>query len=172
MAGVKITDLETLLEAASDDLLYIVDVNDNTESPQGTSKKIQVQNIATAIGLESGSYTPTISGYVNGIGASLNAATYIRVGNVATVSVQLEITMDFGETTGAFEIELPVASNFTTIKQCFGLMQWSYNGTLAEIVGLSIGAETTNNTCLVDITTANAEAAMPYCTIQFQYEIL
>ena len=80
--------------------------------------------------------------------------------------------MDTGEDTGAFEIELPVASDFTSIKECFGLMQWSYLGTLAEIVGLTIGAEVTNNTCLVDLTTATTASYMPYCTIQFQYEIV
>jgi len=45
MAGVKITDLTPLATAASDDLLYIVDVSDTSESPQGTSKAIEVGNI-------------------------------------------------------------------------------------------------------------------------------
>ncbi len=45
MAGVKITDLTPLATAASDDLLYIVDVSDNTGGPQGTSKQIEVGNI-------------------------------------------------------------------------------------------------------------------------------
>lgn len=167
MAGVKITDLTPLATAASDDLMYIVDVSDNTESPQGTSKQIEVGNM-----FSSGAYTPTISGVVNAINVDPIAATFIRVGNVATVSLQLDITTDTGETTGAFEIELPVASNFTSVKQCFGLMQWSFSGTLAEIVNLSIGAETTNNTCFVSLETATAESAMPYCTLQFQYEIV
>jgi hypothetical protein len=167
MAGVKITDLVTITEAASDDLLYIVDVSNTTQSPEGTSSQIELGNI-----LSSGSYTPTISGEVNGIVVNVNAASYIRVGNIATVSAQLEITLDTGETTGAFEIELPVASIFTSIKQCFGLMQWSFIGTLAEIVGLSISADLTNNTCLVDLTTATTASYMPYCTIQFQYEIV
>ena len=46
MAGVKITDLTPLATASSDDLLYIVDVSDTTQSPQGTSKSIEVANIA------------------------------------------------------------------------------------------------------------------------------
>lgn len=167
MAGVKITDLSPLATAASDDLLYIVDVSDTSQSPQGTSKQIEVGKM-----FSSGSYTPTISGNVNGIAVNVNYATYIRVGNVATVSAQLEITMDTGETTGGFEIELPVATDFTTIKQCFGLLQWSFNGTLAEITNLSIGAESTNNTCVVYLTTNTPSASMQYCTIQFQYEIV
>lgn len=167
MAGVKITDLTTITEAASNDLLYIVDVSNTTQSPQGTSSQIEVGNM-----FSSGTYTPTISGELNGIVVTPNSATFIRVGGVATCSAQLGIQLDTGETTGTFEISLPVASDFTSQKQCFGLMQWSYSGTLAEIVGLSIGAETTNNTCIVDIVVATPTALLQYCTIQFQYEVL
>ena len=121
----------------------------------------------------SGTYIPTVSGVVNAISATPNSATFIKVGGIVTCSIQLEITMDAGETTGAFELSLPVASNFTTAKNLFGLMQWSTNGiSLAEIVGLNIGAETTNNTCFVEITTANATANMQYVNMQFQYEVL
>jgi hypothetical protein len=167
MAGVKITDLVTITSAASDDLLYIVDVSNTTQSPEGTSSQIEVGNM-----FSSGSYSPTISGETNGIIVTVNSATYIRVGNIATVSAQLEITMDTGEVDGAFEIELPVASNFTSGKQLFGLMQWSENGTLAEIELLTINAEITNNTCFVNLQTLTAAITMTYCTIQFQYEIL
>jgi hypothetical protein len=171
MAGVKITDLGALGSAASDDLLYIVDVSDFSESPQGTSKKIEVQNIASAFGLESGSYTPTISGELN-LTAAPNAATYIRVGNVATVSIQLEILFSAAENSGLFEVELPVPSNFTTVKQCFGLLQYSYAGTESELVALTIAANTTNNTCQVGIEVVTDELTMSYVTLQFQYEII
>ena len=167
MAGVKITDLVTITEAASNDLLYIVDVSNTTQSPEGTSSQIELGNI-----LSSGSYTPTISGEVNGIVVNVNAASYIRVGNIATVSAQLEIQLDTGEDNGEFEIELPVASNFTSGKQCFGLMQFSFQGTLAEIELLTIEGEITNNTCYVSLKTLTPTISMQYCTIQFQYEIL
>ena len=166
MAGVKITDLGPLSEAASDDLFYIVDVNDFTESPQGTSKKIEVGNM-----FSSGSYTPTISGEAN-LTATPNSATYIRVGNVATVSIQLGIQFAVAENSGLFEVELPVPSNLTTVKQCFGLLQWSFQGTESEIVALTIGGNTTNNTCQVGIEVVTDELDMSYVTLQFQYEIL
>ena len=168
MAGVKITDLGTLTTAVDADLLYIVDVSDTSQSPQGTSKQIEMGNMFT-----SGTYTPTFSGYVNGIVVTPNAATFIKVGSIVNVSAQIAIVLDTGEVTGSFEMSIPVASNFTTQKQCFGLMQYSFGpGTLAEIVDLSIGAETTNNTCEVSLEVATAAKDLSYCTIQFQYEVL
>lgn len=166
MAGVKTTDLGKLSVAANNDLLYIVDVSDTTQSPQGTSKQIEVGKM-----FSSGAYTPTISGE-NNITAITNAATYIRVGNIVNVSMLLDISLAAGETGGGFQISLPIATDFTSQKQGFGLLQWSYGGDMTEIVGLSIGAEVTNNTCLVGIETANAEAQLQYCALIFQYEIV
>ena len=168
MAGVKITDLATITEAATDDLLYIVDVSNTTQSPEGTSSQIEVGNM-----FSSGSYTPTFSGYVNGIAVTPNSASYIKVGSIVSVSAQIGIQLDTGEVTGSFEMSLPVASDFASVKNLFGLMQYSYGGgTLAEIVELQIGAETTNNTCLVEIEVLTAAKLMDYCTLTFQYEVL
>jgi len=168
MAGVKITDLGTLTTAVDADLLYIVDVSDLSQSPQGTSKQIEVGNM-----FSSGAYTPTISAEVNGIVVSVNSASYIKVGSIVSVSAQISIVLDTGETSGSFEMSLPVASDFTSAKNLFGLMQYSVGpGTLAEIELLDIRAETTNNTCLVEIQVLTAAISMDYCTIQFQYEVL
>ena len=168
MAGVKITDLATITSAASDDLLYIVDVSNTTQSPEGTSSQIEVGNM-----FSSGTYTPTVSGVVNSILVTPNSATFIKVGSIATVSIQLSIVLDTAQTTGSFELSLPVASDFTSPKNLFGLMQYSVGpGTLAEIEFLDIRAETTNNTCLVDIQVLTAAISMDYCTLQFQYEVL
>ena len=168
MAGVKITDLGTLTTAVDADLLYIVDISDTSQSPQGTSKQIEVGNM-----FSSGSYTPTFSGYVNGIVVTPNNATFIKVGSIVSVSAQIGIQLDTGEVTGSFEMSLPVASDFASAKNLFGLMQYSYGGgILAEIVELEIGAETTNNTCAVVIEVLTAAKLMDYCTLQFQYEVL
>jgi hypothetical protein len=145
-----------------------VDVSDTSQSPQGTSKQIEMGNMFT-----SGTYTPTFSAEVNGIVVTPNAATFIKVGSIVSVSAQIGIQLDTGETTGSFEMSLPVASNFTNQKNLFGLMQWSNGGgTLAEIVILDISAETTNNTCFVDIEVATAAATLDYCTLTLQYEVL
>lgn len=168
MAGVKITDLGTLTTAVDADLLYIVDISDTSQSPQGTSKQIEVGNM-----FSSGTYTPTVSGEVNGIVVTPNSATFIKVGSIVNVSAQIGIQMDAGETTGTFELSLPVASDFASGKNLFGLMQYSVGpGTLAEIEVLTIEAEITNNTCLVILQTLTPAISMNYCTLTFQYEVL
>jgi len=73
MAGVKITDLTPITSAASDDLLYIVDVSDNTSGPQGTSKAIEVGDLRgykvyTALLTQSGTDAPTAIVLENTIG--------------------------------------------------------------------------------------------------------
>ena len=171
MAGVKITDLGTLTTAVDADLLYIVDVSDTSQSPQGTSKQIEVANIASVFGLDSGTYTPTISAEAN-LTATPNSATFIKVGGIVTCSIQLSIVLDSGENDGTFEISLPVASDFASPKNLFGLMQYSFDGTLAEILLLDIRAETTNNTCYVSLEVLTTAVNMAYCTLQFQYEVL
>lgn len=46
MANEKLTDKTELLTPADDDFLYIVDVSDTTDSPEGTSKKIKKSNVS------------------------------------------------------------------------------------------------------------------------------
>ena len=167
MAGVKLTDLVTITEAATDDLLYIVDVSNTSQSPEGTSSQIEVGNM-----FSSGIYTPTFSAETNGIVVTPNSATFIKVGNIVSVSIQLQILFAAAENSGVFELSLPVASNFTSEKQLMGLFQYSYNGTEAEIVAVSIGAQTTNNTCQVGLEVVTDELIMEYPTLQFQYEVL
>jgi hypothetical protein len=171
MAGVKITDLTTLGTAASDDLLYIVDVSDNTESAEGTSKQIEVANIATAFGLDSGVFTCTPSGEIN-LAVSADNATYIRVGNIVNCAVLLGINFSAGENSGVFELSLPVATDITNTKQCFGTLQWAFAGTQSELVALTIGGNVANNTCQVGIEVVTDELTMEYCTLQFQYEVV
>lgn len=47
MAIKKVTDLTAATTVASDDLLMVVDVSDTTDSPEGTSKKVEVSNVVS-----------------------------------------------------------------------------------------------------------------------------
>jgi len=165
MAGVKITDLVTITEAASADLLYIVDVSNTTQSPEGTSSQIEVGNM-----FSSGTYSPTPTAETNLTTFPLNA-TYIRVGNIVNAFVLIYITLDVAEDTGSFELSLPVASTFTNAKQLNAVLQWSKDGlSQAEITAINIIPN--GSTMLVEITTVNTNAALVSCVIAFQYEVL
>jgi hypothetical protein len=169
MAGRKLTVLPALGEfPAADDLLYIVDVTDTSESPQGTSKAVEFSDI-----MQAGAYAPVISGEVNGIVVNPNGdARFMRIGSNVIVFAQLEIIMDTGETTGSFEISLPVASNLTSQKDCFGMMQLTELGiTTSELDVVWISAEITNNTCLVELETITTGVTLSYCTLQFTYQV-
>ena len=165
MAGVKITDLGTLTTAVNADLLYIVDVSDTSQSPEGTSKQIEVGNM-----FSSGSYTPTASAETN-LTTFPRPSTFIRVGNIVNAFVLIDITLDVAEDTGSFDLSLPVATTFTDNKQLQGVIQWSKDGvSLAEITAINIISN--GSIMQVDITTANTNADLTSCVIAFQYEII
>jgi hypothetical protein len=167
MAGVKITDLGTLTTAVDADLLYIVDVSDTSQSPEGTSKQIEVGNM-----FSSGTYTPTASAETN-LTTFSYPSTFIRVGNIVNSFVIINITLDAGEDTGSFELSLPFASNFTSNKQLNAVLQWSKDGNpLSEITSINIVSVSAGSTMLVDITTATTNADLTSCVIAFQYEVL
>jgi hypothetical protein len=71
MAGRKITQLPTLTTPAATDKLVIVDVSDTSESPQGTSKQIALENLGSGLtSIESTTLDVSIDGdvaTVNGI---------------------------------------------------------------------------------------------------------
>ena len=149
---------------------FVRNNNDATSARFGHLNAI-VDNLNNNI--NSGTYTPVISGEVNGIVVNLNNdARFIKIGSNVIVFAQLEITMDTGENTGSFEISLPVASELTSQKDCFGMMQLNQSGiTTSELDVVVISAETTNNTCLVDVETLTAGFSMAYCTLQFTYQV-
>jgi hypothetical protein len=109
MAGVKITDLTPLSTAVSGDLLYIVDISDISESPQGTSKQIEVGNL---LDFESGTWTPTFSDFNGALtAATLTSASYLRIGNIVTCQINLFIDIDFSTlSSGDFEFTYPIAT--------------------------------------------------------------
>jgi hypothetical protein len=103
MAGIKVTDLPSLATAATDDILYIVDISTDT------SKKIEVSNL---LDFESGTWTPTLSGEENACSnAALVKAFYIRVGNIVTCTIYGTVDLDFfsfGD--GTIQTTFPIAS--------------------------------------------------------------
>ena len=161
MAGVKITDLATLTTAVDADLLYIVDVSDTSQSPEGTSKQIELGNI-----LSSGTWTPTFSTFTGAVlDATLNAAFYSRVGNIVTCSIYLSIDVDFSsDNNGNVQFTLPFA---TTTGGASGSLSSSnitkqFNGGVRPASSLGRIVMQSEDTSLVFLAT---------CHAIFQYEV-
>jgi hypothetical protein len=110
MAGVKITDLGTLTTAVDADLLYIVDVSDTSQSPQGTSKQIEVGNIVKSatwtpsFAVQAGSFTPSDIG---------GTSWYNKTGNFVQFFFKLRIEFA-ADSIAEFRIDLPFSSTLTT----------------------------------------------------------
>jgi hypothetical protein len=107
MAGVKITDLGMLTTAASNDLLYIVDVSDLTQSPEGTSKAIEVGNV-----MSSGTWTPVFSSVNDACSNPISIkGLYNRIGNIVTCTIYGTIDLDFSVYNyGNFETTFPIST--------------------------------------------------------------
>jgi len=116
MAGIKITDLEALSVAESADYLCIVDVSDTSQSPAGTTKKIELGNVAT-----SGTWTPTLNAAEDACSnPQLINAKYSRVGNIVTCTIYGTIDLDFTSfTSGFFKFTFPFTpSTYNAIGAC------------------------------------------------------
>lgn len=161
MAGVKITDLTALATAASGDLLYIVDVSDTTESPQGTSKSIEVGNLAL---IQSGTWTPTTTTDYDS--CTVLTAIYTRVNNSVSFIIKFQLlntsAIDFGTTT------FSPPSGLTPNGTCSGLMAFHTNSFDIDplLLSFTVTADTTN--VIFAMTNSVAYFAYPV-TIQGTY---
>jgi hypothetical protein len=164
MAGVKITDLVTITSAASDDLLYIVDVSNTTQSPEGTSSQIELGNI-----ISSGNWTPVVSGETYDEIVDIVAANYSRVGSIVTCSLIIDVELDGGETQADFQFSLPVASDFTNIKDAFGIV--AFNGDITEFTGWGISADVATNKIKIEFQSTTAGFLYQFLYVMLQYEI-
>jgi hypothetical protein len=139
MAGVKITDLTPLATAASGDLLYIVDVSDTTESPQGTSKKITLNNLKSSLDVVSGTWTPIFSNNAGACGTvTLTTAYYSRVGNIVTCTIYASVDTDFSSVvTGNFDFTFPIAPTSTNARGITSFNQYT-NGASDAVIDETI----------------------------------
>ena len=112
MAGVKITDLGILTAPVSADLLYIVDVSDTSQSPQGTSKQIELGNLAASLDIASGVFTTVYNDLVQITAPISNySGVWTRIGENVTFGTQLTGSLSLAQTSGSFTITLPEIVN-------------------------------------------------------------
>ena len=154
MAGIKITDLTALATAAADDYLCIVDVNDTTQSPAGTTKKIEVSNLN-----ESGTFAPTFSGATGAITTANGPdGFYSRIGNVVSLTFAANVDFDFSiSLTGQFQFTLPIS----TLGVGYGTVTTDFGG---NINGYILNDQVFLNT---DDNTLTGSTVKLYCTMQY-----
>jgi hypothetical protein len=167
MAGIKVTDLPVLGAAAPDDVMYIVDTSTNT------SKQIAVEDIVGGIpDIESGAWnpTPTNTGGTNP-SVVIQGGNYSRVGGVVTCSLFFDLDMDAAESTAQFELDLPIASDFTNAKNAFGVIAYSAVGN-GELGAWLISANTTSNKIVIEVTSVTTGFSFQSFYTILQYVII
>jgi len=133
MANKKLTDLTELTTPADNDFLYVVDVSDTTESPQGTSKKIRKDKVDSGASKEniankSDIYTTDTekyysAAYVNGVlPTSYSKIVYVNATSPITATI--------------FDTENPPVTNDNLLKNDVANLYigtdastWVYNST-------------------------------------------
>jgi hypothetical protein len=89
-----------------------VDVSDTSQSPQGTSKQIELGNLTASLDIDSGVFTPF---YDNLVQITAPAAAYTgawtRIGENISYGVQLTGDLSLAQTSGSFTITLPEIVN-------------------------------------------------------------
>ena len=190
MAGRKLTQLPTLTTPAPNDKVYIVDVSDTSESPQGTSKEIEVQNLGSGLtSIESttldvsiddgvatvngigGDYEPTITNEVGLSSSTVTAGFYSRTGNIVTASFSIGLELAALSTSGTLDFSLPIlpASNFANARKLTGVFSVN-DGVLTDINTVKLSSTTGAKTGSLECQTTGAGVSVTV-NILIQYSL-
>jgi hypothetical protein len=113
--------------------------------------------------ITSGTYTPTLTNTTNIDASTAEAAQYMRVGNVVTVSGRVAIDATAAAAT-VMGVSLPIASNFANLRECGGIVG-AAGGPFGEI-----RADSTNDRATFAYTATGTANTAYYFT--FTYRII
>jgi len=117
----------------------------------------------------SGTYTPTFSNYVNVSTSGISGVwSYIRVGNIVTVTGQLSITPTSGSVLTSFYITLPITSAFSSTNQCGGHVNARNSG--GRVVGDVVGDASGDRAWASYIQVANTN--LMDVVVSFMYQVI
>jgi len=119
---------------------------------------------------ESGSFTPTVSNETYSEIVSPLAAYYSRVNDVVNCTYFLDVAIDAAQTEADFQLSLPVASNFTNVKDLVGII--AHDAVPADLVQWGLQADIVNNTAKIYLKHANTGDTFQYIYITVQYLVL
>lgn len=104
--------------------------------PVATTNGRLVDSTLTSTNVTSGTYTPTLTNVANLSASTAYSCQYIRIGNVVTVSGQVDVDPTLAATSTQLGISLPIASNLANSNECAGSSSASgIAGQTAAILG-------------------------------------
>jgi hypothetical protein len=135
------------------------------------SDNFNATDVAVSLGslLDSGSWTPVVSGVTYSEIVNILAANYSRVGTIVTCSLFIDVELNAAETQADFQFSLPVASDFTNVKDAFGII--AFNGNITEFIAWGIQADTATNKIVINVQSTTAGIGYQYLYVMLQYEI-
>lgn len=116
------------LVITSDGRIYGTALHNNAGSVTGTANQY----------IASGTYTPTLFNTTNVASSAADAFQWVRVGNVVTVSGNLDIDPTAASTQTVLGISLPIASSIAALTQVSGLGSRN-TSTTANLTGAIVG---------------------------------
>jgi hypothetical protein len=152
-----------ILQPAPDVFLKVAKVSNSfIELEEGISPMSQVQ---------SGSWNPTATNVLGSPTINIVNGNYSRVGSVVTCSLFFEVTMGTGEASCTFDLDLPIASDFTQSKNAFGVVQYN-DLEVGEFLSWGIAADTATNKIVMNFASASNEFSFQYLYAVLQYVII
>lgn len=162
MASRKLTALPTATEVTTSDKIYIVDVSDTTESPQGTSKQATLDKI-----IQDGEWTPTITNQLGSATITLRKFHYQKVGNTVSIFGNFVVLLEPSQSFESFNIDLPIepSSNFADDQEISGVAKIlaDYNVSGSITVNSVVSAKT----LLIETGAANGETLPCYFSLAY-----
>lgn len=122
------------------------------------------------LGFESGTFTPTVSNEAFNEVVDPLAAYYTKVNDIVNCTYFLQVTLDAAQTNSAFELSLPIESDFSNPKDLVGII--SHNNNTAELAGWGLSANTTTNTASISLVSLSSGYDFAYIIITVQYLVL
>jgi hypothetical protein len=138
MAGRKLPALPSLNEfPASDDIVYLVDVSDTSESPDGTSKQNEFGKIAQV----DKTFAPTVT---DEVGGTFTVTNFLidKVGDIVTFSFAGRFDLAPATNSGGCMIDLPTAFQPTA--------NWSSQTDVTCIISATNGIITAETKIIAD----------------------
>lgn len=145
---------------ASDGRMFGKALHNNAGAVTGTTNQY----------VASGTYTPTVTGVTNYTSSTPRAAQWMRVGNVVTVSAQIDVTTTAASAQATIGVSLPIASSLANSWELVGTMVQTSTAGTTYPVG-TVNADATNDRANVDWTTTSSGVARTM-TLTFTYVVL